>query len=106
MTQENAGMARNGETELHYVASGDSTDPALLFVNGLGSQLINFLPGWVAQFRDAGFYVIRMDHRDVGMSSKTSGDSPNMEALIDSWSRDRSVRNFTAAYDLLSLIHI
>ncbi|MFL3020454.1 MAG: alpha/beta fold hydrolase [Acidimicrobiales bacterium] len=100
MAQENAGMARNRQTELHYVASGDSTDPALVFVNGLGSQLINFLPGWVSKFRDAGFYVIRMDNRDVGMSSKTSGDPPNMEALIDSWSQDRSVRSFTAAYDL------
>ncbi|MFL2985857.1 MAG: alpha/beta fold hydrolase [Candidatus Poriferisodalaceae bacterium] len=100
MTQELAGMARNGETELHYVASGDSSDPALLFINGLGSQLINFLPDWVMRFRDSGFYVIRMDNRDVGMSSKTSGDPPNMEALIDGWFKDRSVENYTAAYDL------
>ena len=100
MAQEKVGTARNGQTELHYVASGDSGDPAVLFVNGLGSQLINFLPDWVRKFCDAGFYVIRMDNRDVGMSSKTSGDPPNMEALIDRWSKDRSVEGFTAAYDL------
>jgi len=79
MTGEHAGMARNGLTELHYVASGDSTDPAVLFINGLGSQLINFLPGWVTKFCNAGFYVIRMDNRDVGMSSQTPGNAPNMK---------------------------
>jgi len=100
MTGEHAGMARNGLTELHYVASGDSTDPAVLFINGLGSQLINFLPGWVTKFCNAGFYVIRMDNRDVGMSSQTPGNAPNMEALIDRWSKDRSVDGFAAAYDL------
>ncbi len=100
MTGEHTGMARNGLTELHYVASGDSTDPAVLFINGLGSQLINFLPGWVTKFCNAGFYVIRMDNRDVGMSSQTPGNAPNMEALIDRWSKDRSVDGFAAAYDL------
>ena len=100
MAAEQSGKARNGDTDLHFVTSGDSSNPALLFINGLGSQLINFLPGWVSKFREAGFYVIRMDNRDVGMSTKTSGDVPDLQMLIDRWFEDRSISDLAASYDL------
>tara|TARA_Y100000590_G_scaffold249643_1_gene280462 strand:+ start:10952 stop:11845 length:894 start_codon:yes stop_codon:yes gene_type:complete len=100
MPSERTGTARNEDTELFFVASGNSADPSVMFINGLGSQLINFLPGWVEKFCSAGFYVVRMDNRDVGMSSKTTGQPPTMEALIDSWSGDRSVTDIKAPYDL------
>ena len=100
MAIEHSGRARNGETELHFVASGENANPAIFFINGLGSQLINFLPGWVTKFTEAGFYVIRMDNRDVGLSTKTSGDVPDLQTLIDSWFEDRTSHGFTAAYDL------
>ena len=100
MLSERTGRARNGDTELFYAASGNRTDPSVMFINGLGSQLINFLPGWVERFCAAGFYVVRMDNRDVGMSSKTSGQPPTMEALIDSWSRDRRLSDIEPPYDL------
>ena len=100
MSLERTGRAHNEDTELFYVASGNSADPSVMFINGLGSQLINFLPGWVEKFCSAGFYVVRMDNRDVGMSSKTNGEPPTMEALIESWSGDRSVTDVEAQYDL------
>ena len=100
---EHSGRACNGDTELYFSASGDSANPAILFVNGLGSQLINFLPGWVTKFSEAGFYVIRMDNRDVGMSTKTLGDVPDLQDLIDRWFKDRIASGFTAAYDLADM---
>lgn len=100
MVAEHSGKARNGDTNLHFVASGDSANPALLFINGLGSQLINFLPGWVTKFQEAGFYVIRMDNRDVGLSTKTAGDAPDLQMLIDRWFEDRATSDLTASYDL------
>ena len=100
MHSERTGRARNEDTELFYIASGNSADPPVMFINGLGSQLINFLPGWVEKFCSAGFYVVRMDNRDVGLSSKTDGEPPTMEALIESWSGDRSVTGIEAPYDL------
>jgi len=100
MPAEQTGVAGNKETDLYFVASGKSSDPPVMFINGLGSQLINFLPAWVDKFCAAGFYVVRMDNRDVGLSSKTSGDAPTMEALVASWSGDRSITDINAPYDL------
>ena len=41
-----------------------------------------------------------MDNRDVGLSSKTDEEPPTMEALIESWSGDRSATGIEAPYDL------
>ena len=65
---QKSGTARNGYDELYFDAHGDSSDPPVLFVNGLGSQSINFLPDWVQRFCNGGFYVVRLDNRHVGFS--------------------------------------
>ena len=62
--------ARNGDVELYHETFGDPSDPALLLVNGLGSQCVNFRVEWCEQFVAAGFHVIRFDTRDVGLSTK------------------------------------
>src|SRR4051812_48161049 len=62
--------ATNGDVELYYETFGQSTDPTLLLVNGLGSQCINFRTEWCQKFAAEGFYVIRFDNRDVGLSTK------------------------------------
>ena len=63
-------MAQNGSCELYYEAFGDSAEPTLLLVNGLGSQCINYNEDWCAMFTARGLHVARFDNRDVGMSSK------------------------------------
>jgi pimeloyl-ACP methyl ester carboxylesterase len=62
--------ARNGDVELYWESFGDPADPALLLVNGLGSQCINFAEAWCERFVAEGFRVLRFDNRDVGLSSK------------------------------------
>lgn len=61
--------AMNGECELYFDTFGDPSDPALLMVNGLGSQCINYQDPWCQQFAGRGLFVIRFDNRDVGLST-------------------------------------
>jgi pimeloyl-ACP methyl ester carboxylesterase len=65
--------ARNGSVEIHYETFGDPDDPTLLLINGLGSQCINYAPEWCERFVAEGYYVIRFDNRDTGLSSKLEG---------------------------------
>lgn len=51
--------------------SFDSAGPALLLVNGLGSQLNGYPEEFCEGLVDRGFSVIRFDNRDVGLSSRT-----------------------------------
>ncbi len=64
------GAARNGKVEIYFEWLGDSDQPTLLLVNGLGSQCVNYSTDWCRKFSDEGFRVIRFDNRDVGFSSK------------------------------------
>ena len=61
--------AANGDCRLWYETFGDRAHPALLMVNGLGSQSINYADEWCAMFAARSLYVIRFDNRDVGLSS-------------------------------------
>jgi pimeloyl-ACP methyl ester carboxylesterase len=67
--------ARNGRCELYYDTFGDPEDPALLLVNGLGSQCINYHEDWCEMFAGRGLHVIRFDNRDVGLSTSFA-DAP------------------------------
>jgi pimeloyl-ACP methyl ester carboxylesterase len=68
-----------GDIELEYETFGEPADPALLLVMGLGAQMLS----WEEDFCDAlairGFYVIRFDNRDVGLSTKV--DAPDIDIL-------------------------
>ena len=65
--------ATNGDVRLYYDTFGVPSDPALLLINGLGSQCINYRVEWCEKFAAEGFYVIRFDNRDVGLSTKFDG---------------------------------
>src|SRR5438477_1749345 len=73
-------IARANGIEICYEDTGDTADPALLLVNGYTSQLISWTPGFVDQLADAGFRVISFDNRDVGLTSKTPGPPPALDA--------------------------
>ncbi|MBY9015631.1 MAG: alpha/beta hydrolase [Candidatus Lokiarchaeota archaeon] len=56
--------------ELEYDTFGDSTSEPLLLINGLGSQLIRWPEEFCEMFVKKGFYLVRFDNRDVGLSTK------------------------------------
>ena len=63
------GTARNGGVEIAYETFGTGGDPALILLHGLGSSMLVFPEDLCAGFVDRGFYVLRMDHRDSGLST-------------------------------------
>ncbi len=72
-------FARNGTAEIFYETFGDPGDETLVLVNGLGSQCINYREEWCERFVARGLHVVRMDNRDVGLSTHFS-DVPSGEA--------------------------
>ena len=75
--QTRSGLARRdtegGAVELYYEDLGDPNDPAVLLIMGLGAQLPMWPDGFCEQLVDAGYRVIRFDHRDTGLSAKMHG---------------------------------
>lgn len=63
---------------IEYDTFGQASDPALLLVMGLGSQLTVWDPAFCTALASRGFYVIRYDNRDVGLSTKME-DAPRPE---------------------------
>jgi proline iminopeptidase len=59
----------NGIT-IAYETSGNPLDPPVLLIMGLGMQLIAWPQDLVDGLVEQGYYVIRYDNRDVGLSSK------------------------------------
>lgn len=55
--------------EIEYETAGSKSDPALLLVMGLGGQLTIWPDVLVDGLARRGFYVIRYDNRDVGLSA-------------------------------------
>src|SRR5712671_3165423 len=56
--------------DLCYDTIGDSSDPALLLVMGLGGQLTSWDEKFCRALADRGRFVIRYDNRDSGLSTK------------------------------------
>ncbi|WP_103383911.1 alpha/beta fold hydrolase [Pseudonocardia dioxanivorans] len=73
------GRAAVGALELCFQTRGSRADPALLLIMGFGAQLTAWDESFVDAFVRRGFFVIRYDHRDVGLSSGVVG-VPDLEA--------------------------
>ena len=76
-------IAHNGSVEIYYETFGDPANPALLLINGLGSQCINFDVAFCEMFVARSFFVIRFDNRDVGLSTKFNLVLPDLFAVLD-----------------------
>ncbi len=62
--------------EIEYEVHGDRKNPPLLLIMGLGAQLITWDNGFVDELVKRGFYVIRYDNRDSGLSTKMESAGP------------------------------
>ena len=58
-----------GEIEIAYETFGDPSNPAVLLVMGLATQMIAWHEDFCAELAGRGFHVIRFDNRDVGRST-------------------------------------
>lgn len=73
--------AANG-IDIYYETSGDPNDEPLLLVMGFTAQLIAWPDELVDALTALGFYVIRHDNRDCGLSTKSSGTPPDSMTLM------------------------
>ena len=64
----------NDAIELYYETFGIQDDPVVVCLPGMGNQLLIFPEAFCMALVDRGFYVIRMDNRDAGLSSITADD--------------------------------
>jgi pimeloyl-ACP methyl ester carboxylesterase len=58
---------------VYYETTGDRFDRPLVLIHGGGAQLIGWDEGFCELLAEHGFYVIRVDNRDVGLSQATGG---------------------------------
>lgn len=83
----------NGIT-LAYQTFGDPDDRPLLLIMGLATQMLGWHEEFCGLLVDEGFYVIRFDNRDIGLSTHLrDAGMPNLQKLF---TEPRS----TAAYTL------
>ncbi|MEX1035548.1 MAG: alpha/beta hydrolase [Sneathiella sp.] len=64
-----ANMICNG-LSLEYETFGKPTNPAVFLIAGLGFQLIDWPEPFCERVAAEGFYVVRFDNRDIGLSQK------------------------------------
>ena len=72
----------NGIT-LEYETHGDPANPVLLLIMGLGAQLTLWPIELVEALVARGYYVIRHDNRDIGLSTKfIESGVPDMQSVV------------------------
>jgi len=68
---------------LEYETHGDKANPALLLVMGLGAQLTLWPIELVEALVARGYFVIRHDNRDIGLSTKfTEAGVPDLQSVV------------------------
>ncbi|MHC9296540.1 alpha/beta fold hydrolase [Mycobacterium sp. LTG2003] len=80
--QVRTGYAKSGDLDIYYEDMGDPNDPAVLLIMGLGAQLLLWRTGFCEKLVDQGLRVIRYDNRDVGLSTKLSGQRVDSSLAI------------------------
>ena len=84
---------------IEYEEYGKKTDPVLILIRGLGSQLIHWPQNLISGFTEVGYRVIIFDNRDIGLSARCpkdgfSYDKENIVKTIDAG------KNVVPAYSL------
>ena len=75
-------LTSNG-VDIAYETTGDPKDVPILLIMGLGMQLIAWPDDLVEGLVELGFYVIRFDNRDSGLSHKFDGaGKPNLPLVF------------------------
>ena len=75
-------VSTNG-VEIEYDTFGIPSNPALLLIMGLNTQMIAWDENLCRQLTDKGLFVIRLDNRDIGLSTKKEEwGVPDLEQAI------------------------
>ncbi len=69
------------DVRICYRTSGDPAAEPLILLTGLGQQLNSWPQGFYDALADRGHYVVRLDNRDIGRSSRWSHRPPTLFQL-------------------------
>ncbi|MFW2177382.1 MULTISPECIES: alpha/beta fold hydrolase [unclassified Moraxella] len=87
---------------------GDPSHPPLLLILGLGSQMVFWTDNFVKGLIDAGFFVIRFDNRDIGLSTKIARPFPrfpiNNIKMMARMQIGLTNRHYPVAYNLFDMV--
>ncbi|CAN5915811.1 alpha/beta hydrolase [soil metagenome] len=82
--------------EIEYETAGNKGDPALLLVMGLGAQMTIWPDAFFHGLAKKGFFVIRYDNRDTGLSTDFAASGvPN---LVEAFGNLMSGKSLEAPY--------
>ena len=85
-------FAANENVKIYFEILGEG-EP-LLFLPGLGCQMVQCHPNYDQEFVKAGFQVIKVDHRDVGLSTHfTNAKLPSLRRALARRALGRPVRS-------------
>ncbi len=82
----------NTDITLCYEEFGDRSDPTILLVMGLATQMLAWDERFCAMLVERGFHVVRFDNRDVGRSSRVEGKPPGIKDMV---LRNRKAATYT-----------
>jgi pimeloyl-ACP methyl ester carboxylesterase len=100
----NEQFADVGPITLCYETFGAPTDPAILLIMGLGTQMVAWREDFCRQLVERGFFVIRYDNRDCGKSSSMKGRPPTLRELVTRRVKDPAYRLEDMADDGIDLL--
>lgn len=58
--------------KLAYETFGDANNPAIVMIHRLGTQMIGWQDAFLQSIADEGYFVVRFDNRDIGLSTHLS----------------------------------
>ncbi len=67
---------------LCYETFGDRSNPTVLLIMGLGTQMVAWQEDFCLELAGRGFHVVRFDNRDIGRSTHVSGRPPTVPQLL------------------------
>ncbi len=67
---------------LCYETFGEESDPPLILIMGLGTQMVAWPDDFCRQLTARGFHVVRFDNRDSGRSTYVNGPPPTIGQLV------------------------
>ena len=73
---------RHADLDIHYEQWGARADPPLLLLHGLSCQIIHWPRRLIDHLTGAGYRVIAMDNRDMGLSSRVPAPTPRVADIL------------------------
>ena len=91
--------------EIAYETFGRPADAPILLIHGLATQMLGWPDELCSRLADRGYYVVRLDNRDVGLSTHLDDASPvDIPAVLAGDTRSAPYRLTDMARDAVGLM--